>query len=262
MEFKNKNPLVSIIMNCYNGEKFLNESIKSVLNQSYKNWELIFWDNMSSDNSSKIIKKIDDSRIKYYLSNKFEKLYKARNLALEKASGKFICFLDTDDLWETTFIEKNLNKISKLNSSIIYSKYFIKNEVSDKKYISYSKDLPSGFITQKLLKRYLVGISAVFLKKDIFDENKFDPNYQIIGDFDLFLKLSLTHKFYAIQEPLLTYRHHPNNFTNKNLKMYVNELKYWIENNQNLYKKKYNLNYLKIYIFKLRIKKFLKILRK
>ena len=127
MEFKNKNPLVSIIMNCYNGEKFLNESIKSVLNQSYKNWELIFWDNMSSDNSSKIIKKIDDSRIKYYLSNKFEKLYKARNLALEKASGKFICFLDTDDLWETTFIEKNLNKISKLNSSIIYSKYFIKN---------------------------------------------------------------------------------------------------------------------------------------
>ena len=94
MEFKNKNPLVSIIMNCYNGEKFLNESIKSVLNQSYKNWELIFWDNMSSDNSSKIIKKIDDSRIKYYLSNKFEKLYKARNLALEKASGKFICFLE------------------------------------------------------------------------------------------------------------------------------------------------------------------------
>ncbi len=259
MEFKNKNPLVSIIMNCYNGEKFLSESVKSVLNQSYQNWELIFWDNMSSDNSSKIIKKIRDPRIKYYLSNKFEKLYMARNLALEKTSGKFICFLDTDDLWDDTFIEKNLNKILKFNYSIIYSKYFIKNEISNKKYVSYTEDLPSGFITQNLLKRYLIGISAVFLKKDIFDEDKFDPNYQIIGDFDFFLRLSLTHEFYAIQEPLLTYRHHPNNFTNKNLKMYVNELRNWVENNQNFFKKKYNLNYLKMYIFKLRVKRYLKI---
>ena len=52
-----KNPLVSIIMNCHNGEKYLKESIKSIINQSYKNWELIFWDNKSSDNSKKIIKK-------------------------------------------------------------------------------------------------------------------------------------------------------------------------------------------------------------
>ena len=53
-----KNPLVSIIMNCHNGEKFLRQSIKSVLHQSYKNWELIFYDNCSSDNSKQIIKKI------------------------------------------------------------------------------------------------------------------------------------------------------------------------------------------------------------
>ena len=61
--------LVSIIMNCHNGEKFLSEAIKSILKQSYKNWELIFWDNCSTDNSSLILKSFKDSRIKYFRSN-------------------------------------------------------------------------------------------------------------------------------------------------------------------------------------------------
>ena len=91
-------PLVSIIMNCHNGEKFLEQSLQSILKQSYQNWELIFWDNVSSDSSSKIIKRYKDLRIKYYLSKKFEKLYKARNSALEKTKGDYICFLDTDDI--------------------------------------------------------------------------------------------------------------------------------------------------------------------
>ena len=54
-------PLVSIIMNCYNGERYLNEALQSIINQTYKNWELIFWDNLSSDNSKKIFKKYNDN---------------------------------------------------------------------------------------------------------------------------------------------------------------------------------------------------------
>ena len=72
-----KNPLVSIIMNCHNGEKFLRQSIKSVLHQSYKNWELIFYDNCSSDNSKQIIKNFKDKRIKYLHSKIFLNLYHA-----------------------------------------------------------------------------------------------------------------------------------------------------------------------------------------
>ena len=65
----NKNaPLVSIIMNCYNGETYLNESIESILSQTYKNWELIFWDNQSKDNSAKIFKNYKDIRLKYFFS--------------------------------------------------------------------------------------------------------------------------------------------------------------------------------------------------
>ena len=65
------NPLVSIIINCYNGEKYLKNCIDSVINQTYKNWEIIFWDNLSTDNS-KIIEKYSDKRIKYFCTKNFQ----------------------------------------------------------------------------------------------------------------------------------------------------------------------------------------------
>ena len=94
-----KSPLVSVIMNCYNGEKYLTDSLNSLLSQNYRNWELIFWDNISTDNSKKIFESYNDKRFKYYLAPKHEILYKARNLAIKKTSGDYIAFLDTDDIW-------------------------------------------------------------------------------------------------------------------------------------------------------------------
>ena len=79
-----------------NGAKYLKQSIKSVIDQKYKNWELIFWDNNSSDNSAEILFSFKDKRIKYFRSNNFSKLYRGRNLAIKKAKGDYITFLDTD----------------------------------------------------------------------------------------------------------------------------------------------------------------------
>ena len=80
-----KKPLVSIIMNCYNGEKYLKDSIQSIfLNQDYKNWELIFWDNQSEDRSKFLLKEFKDKRLNYYYAKKFTNLYTARNLAIKK----------------------------------------------------------------------------------------------------------------------------------------------------------------------------------
>ena len=67
---KPKRPLVSIIMNCHNGSQFINRSVKSIRKQKYKNWELVFWDNNSTDKSKQVIKKIKDKRIKYFFSKK------------------------------------------------------------------------------------------------------------------------------------------------------------------------------------------------
>ena len=91
MEIKN---LVSIIMNCHNGGKFLEQSVNSIISQTYKNWELIFWDNKSTDSSPVILKTYNDERIKYFLATEHTSLYTARNLAAEKATGDFLAFLD------------------------------------------------------------------------------------------------------------------------------------------------------------------------
>ena len=100
-------PLISVVINCYNGEKFIDKSIQSVLRQTYNKWELVFWDNASSDNSSKIYNtyKKSDKRLKYFRSAVHEKLYKARKRAIEKCKGEYFAFLDVDDWWEEKKLE-------------------------------------------------------------------------------------------------------------------------------------------------------------
>ena len=117
-EKKNKRKiLVSVIMNCHNGEKYLSKSVKSVLQQTYKDWELIFYDNQSSDKSIKIIRNFKDKRIRILKSKNFVKLYKARNAAIKKSKGEFIAFLDTDDWWHRDRL-KNQIKLIKYNKEI------------------------------------------------------------------------------------------------------------------------------------------------
>ena len=102
--------LVSVIMNCHNGEAFLREAIQSVLKQKYKKWELIFWDNNSRDASAQIFKSYKDKRLKYYFRKKKVSLYESRNSAIKKAKGEFIAFLDQDDIWLPNKLFLQINK--------------------------------------------------------------------------------------------------------------------------------------------------------
>ena len=77
----NSQPLISIIMNCFNGEKYLKEAIDSIINQTYNNWEIIFWDNLSTDNSATIVSQYNETRIRYYQSEKHTLLGEARDHA-------------------------------------------------------------------------------------------------------------------------------------------------------------------------------------
>lgn len=131
---KNINPLLSVIINCHNGEKYLKESILSVINQNYSNWELIFWDNASTDKSSKIFKSFKDNRLKYFKSKKFLNLYQARNEAVKVSKGKYISFLDSDDKWLVNKIEEQINFFSNNKEfKIVYSNYYIKHHKQKKK---------------------------------------------------------------------------------------------------------------------------------
>ncbi len=117
------NDWVSIITPCYNSEKYIADTIKSVLAQTYKNWQWIIVDDNSKDNSVAIIKSFNDKRIIVIESKKNQGAAIARNIALEKAEGRYITFIDSDDLWKENFLEKSLKFLQKNNETLVYSSY-------------------------------------------------------------------------------------------------------------------------------------------
>lgn len=116
-------PEVSIITPVFNSSKFLEETIASVLNQTFTDWEWMITDDKSTDNSVEIIQKINDSRIQLILSDKNGGAGHARNLSLKQASGRFITFLDADDFWEPNFLEEMISFMKKDNTELAYSNY-------------------------------------------------------------------------------------------------------------------------------------------
>ena len=146
--------LVSIIVNCYNGEKYLKKNLESIQRQKYSNWELIFWDNQSSDNSKKIFDSFKDKRFKYYCSDKHTTLYEARNLACKKTNGEFIAFLDCDDWWYENFLSSRESFFNNERYDFSYSNCHQYFEKSNKTEIYSKKKLPSGKIYDFLSKNY------------------------------------------------------------------------------------------------------------
>ena len=116
-------PEVSIITPCYNSSKFLQQTIDSVLNQTFTDWEWLITDDKSTDHSVEIIRKVNDERIKLTVAEKNGGAGHARNLSLEKASGRFITFLDADDFWEPNFLEEMVSFMKKENAELAYSNY-------------------------------------------------------------------------------------------------------------------------------------------
>lgn len=229
-----KKGLVSIILNCYNGEKYLHESIGSVLKQKYNNWELIFWDNHSSDNSKKIFHSFKSEKLKYFYSDKHTTLYEARNLAEKKCKGEFIAFIDADDIWEENKLKKQITLFENKRVGVVYGNLWIYNERAKKKKIFSQRKLLSGSIFDKIFSDYRVGIITSVIRRNILIKNylSFNPKYNHIGDFDLFVNLSKICEFGAIQEPVATYRIHGENLSLKNSTQEIMELKYWFEINK------------------------------
>ena len=117
------NELVSIIMPSYNTGKFIQETINSVKNQTYNNWELIIVDDGSTDNTDEVVRAIKDDRIKY-IKNKVNKgAAISRNIALREAKGKWIAFLDSDDLWKEDKLEKQIKFMEDNNYYFSYTNY-------------------------------------------------------------------------------------------------------------------------------------------
>tara|TARA_S200000501_G_scaffold378470_1_gene441238 strand:- start:1784 stop:2614 length:831 start_codon:yes stop_codon:yes gene_type:complete len=253
-------PLVSVIMNCHNGQKFLKEAVVSIVNQTYEKFELIFFNNFSSDQSENIVKSFNDKRIKYFNSESYLNLYQARNEALKYSKGEYVTFLDTDDLWENNKIEKQLEFFKRnKNAKILYTNYYLFTSSKTDKKIFFKNQKSSGKITQELLNSYSVGIITTMVKKSVFDKYNFKNNYTIIGDFDFYLNCSLEYPIHYLDLPLAYYRWHGDNLSNKRVDVYYKELNEWHESNKKkLLSLGFSLFNLRLVLIKLYIKFFLK----
>jgi len=225
----NETPLVSVIINFYNGEKFLKESIDSVINQKYKNLEIILWDNHSSDKSSHIVKNYNDSRIKYFYSDINTTLYKARNLAFKKSNGDFIMFLDCDDVFLNNCIESQLKLFEDPEVEFACANYFCKYEKKNKQFLRFKRKKPEGYVLSDLLKDYSVGLLTLIIRRKILKNLNplFNYSYNYIGDFDLVVRLAAKYKMARNNKPLGIYRIHDKNLSYNNYYAQAIELENW-----------------------------------
>ena len=229
-------PTVSIIINCYNGEKYLREAINSVLAQSSTNWEIIFWDNQSSDKSAEIFNSYSDTRLRYFYAPTHTLLYEARNFALAKAQGEFIAFLDVDDWWEIDKLEQQILLFDDREVGLVYGNFWlVDTRRGNCKTIGHLKVLPEGRVLNKLLNEYVIGMPTMVIRRRTLDEldKVFDSRFQIIGDFDLATRLAVKWKIACIQTPVASYRCHGGNLSILEAGRWFAELEIWFAEMKN-----------------------------
>ncbi len=232
--------LVSVIMSSFNHEKYIGESIESVLNQTCKDLELIITDDCSTDRSQKIITDYQkrDARIKATFHQKNLGITKTLNDCLDQATGKFLCFLDSDDLWVEDKIAKQLRLLEKDDSKLVWSQGQIINGQGQPtgqlitEYIN-APSKKSGNLFLELLREQFVFRQSLILKTEFVRNLRFDPSLRYVNDHRFMVDLAVDHQFLFIPEPLAKYRLHGNNITTKNESLWakdkINVRKYFLE---------------------------------
>ncbi len=196
-------PLVSVIIPTYNRGRLILDSVNSVLNQTYKNIELIVVDDCSTDDTKEIIESIKDFRIKYIKLEKNSGACAARNRGIERATGEFIAFNDSDDLWIPEKICSQLDFLNKNNADIVLCK--MECQTPENKFIhnfpNIKQDKQISFI--ELLKYNSASTQTLFGKTECFREIMFDARMPRLQDWDVVLRLSKKYKIFYQNQTLV-----------------------------------------------------------
>lgn len=182
-----ENPKVCVIMPSYNAEKYIAEAIKSVMEQSYKNWKLLILDDGSSDRTVEIARGIadNDSRITVYQNPCNQGVAMTRNRGIELAEGEWIAFIDSDDMWHREKLEKQLEMSEKTGASILYSSYALVTENGEHRE---DYHVPATTCYEAMLKENVIGCSTVMLRRCAWERHRF-PVDLYHEDYALWLKL-------------------------------------------------------------------------
>lgn len=181
-------PLVSIIVPAYNAEKYIANTINSVRQQTYDNWNLMILDDCSTDNTKNIVRSFVniDSRIHLYENSKNSGAAIIRNIGIELAGGEWIAFLDSDDLWHREKLEKQLKTVYAEGAELCYTSYAVVDSDGEKARKNYI--VPQITDYNALLKENVIGCSTVLLRADLAKKYYFDTNFYL-EDYALWLDL-------------------------------------------------------------------------
>ena len=198
-------PLVSIVMPSYNAEKFICEGIESVLSQTYKNWELLIVNDCSKDNTAKVVTEysIKDDRIKLFNNENNSGPAITRNNALNRAKGRFIAFLDSDDVWLPEKLEIQISVMLEKGYVFTYTDY---HRISENGMVSGRRiNVPNSLSYFQLLRNTAITTSTVILDIDAIGKVKMKETYY--DDFTCWLEvMKRGFTAYRVNENLLKYR--------------------------------------------------------
>ena len=213
-------PLISVVIPVYNGEKTIRETIESVLNQTFKDFELIAIDDGSTDKTVEIINRIQNSRIKVF-SYPNAGLSASRNRGIAQAIGEYISFIDADDLWTPDKLEAQLKALQENpQADVAYSWTDCIDESG--KFLR-----RGGYITvtgnvyeRLLLVDFVEGGSNPLIRKHVFTEvGGFDESFNAVEDWDMWLRLASRYRFVTVPSPQILYRQSANSMSTNVLKM-------------------------------------------
>ncbi len=195
--------LVSIIMPSYNTASYIAESIQSVIDQTYKDWELIIVDDFSTDKTDEVVKQFSDERIKYLKNEKNSGAAVSRNTALIEAKGKWIAFLDSDDLWMPDKLEKQIAYMTNNGYHFSYTKYEEMNENGQTTGVTVSG--PKKITKNGMFNFCWPGCLTVMYDRDYIGDIQI-ADIKKNNDYAMWLKVCRKADCYLLEEILAKYR--------------------------------------------------------
>jgi glycosyltransferase involved in cell wall biosynthesis len=216
-------------MNCFNGARYLREAIDSVFAQTYDNWEIVFWDNVSTDSSGAIAQSYG-SRVRYFRAAHQTPLGEARNLAMVEARGEFVAFLDCDDVLMPDAFERHIRNMADPSCDISYGG-IIRMDESGRELGRYAPRAKAGLVLDALLRQFDIYVPAVMIRRAALDRTAltFDPAVVASEEYCLFMQMAAECKFLAVPDVVARYRVHEGSLTNRSISQWAKERDYTLD---------------------------------
>ncbi len=218
--------MISIITASYNYSEYIRETIESVINQTYTDWEMIIVDDCSTDNSVEIIKSFDDDRIKLYVNEKNLGLSKTIHKALEKATGDWVVFLESDDKITSDYLERKIEitqKYPEVNLIFNDCEFFgdesriktFNTALAKTRSVLKNKQYPQNMFYEFYHNNKIFTFSAVMAKRSDLLKISYNPKLDYLLDWHLWIQMAYLGKFYYISDKLTFWRLHQNSYISK-----------------------------------------------